>query len=254
MNTLAVTPGTVSAGRSFPCARGGARAVIGWTAVGALLLAGALGARERLEGSASSVEDRAELTYFPAGPWVRVVSLGHTSLAADLVWLRAIQYYGEHRRTDRDYPFVDNLFETLFLLDPAFENGYLFGALVLVGDLQDLDGALQMLQRGIDANPSSWRLVFEYGFFCYVHAKDPDRAAPHLARAAAMEGAPDWVRRLAAYSAKKAGRREMAIALWIEIFQNTENAEIQRVAAQYLAELGVAEYQEIWQALSGEDR
>ena len=245
MSQSAVFPVT----QTYPCrGRGGGGVWLGLV-IGLILLCAALGIRQGFESSAGTIRDRSELTYFPAGPWVRLMSLGFTELGADLAWLRAIQYYGEHRRTDQDYPFISNLFEALFLLDPKFENGYLFGALVLVEDQHDLQGALAMLERGMEANPESWRLIFEYGFFHYVHAKDPDQAAPYLAKAAAMPGAPEWVQRLAAYSAKKAGRHEMAVRLWFEIYRNTDNDEVRRIAVQYLAELGVPEFEELWRSL-----
>jgi hypothetical protein len=38
-----------------------------------------------------------ELLYYPSGVWVRQSALGYETAAADLAWLRGIQYYGEHR-------------------------------------------------------------------------------------------------------------------------------------------------------------
>jgi hypothetical protein len=42
-----------------------------------------------------------ELLYYPAGPYARQASLGYETAAADVAWLRGIQYYGEHRLTDQ---------------------------------------------------------------------------------------------------------------------------------------------------------
>src|SRR4030095_6615793 len=41
-----------------------------------------------------------ELAYYPSGELLRPATLRHSETDADLAWLRAVQYYGEHRRTD----------------------------------------------------------------------------------------------------------------------------------------------------------
>lgn len=220
---------------------GGARLLIA-LAVTAVLLAAALPLRDALERHTLPPDD-AELALFPTGSWVRPLAFGRTHLAADLTWLEAIQYYGKHRETDRRYPYTRTLFETLTRLDPRFENAYVFGALILAEDSGNLEAALALLKRGIRENPESWLLVFEYGFTLYLHGNDPEGAAVYFERASRMAGAPDWVKRLAAYSAKKAGRREMAIRLWSEIYRQTDNDEIRRVAREYLRELGVRQFQ-----------
>jgi hypothetical protein len=37
-----------------------------------------------------------ELAYYPSGDHLGRMTLGHAETAADLAWLRAVQYYGEH--------------------------------------------------------------------------------------------------------------------------------------------------------------
>src|SRR4029079_17912289 len=38
-----------------------------------------------------------ELSYYPSGRHLKAATLGHAESAADLAWLRAVQYYGAHR-------------------------------------------------------------------------------------------------------------------------------------------------------------
>src|SRR5258705_6041108 len=42
-----------------------------------------------------------ELSYYPSGEHLEPATLGHAESAADLAWLRAVQYYGGHRDTDK---------------------------------------------------------------------------------------------------------------------------------------------------------
>ncbi len=212
----------------------------GLVAVG-LLLAGAHRLGLALERARPSSADPSELTYFPAGPWVRAAALGRTRLAADLCWLEAIQYYGKHRRTDQRYGYAETLFRTLTDLDPSFENAYVFGALVLHGDAQAPGAAFALLERGIECNPSSWRLAFEHGFLAYLESKDSRVAVEYLSHAARLPDAPPWVGRLAAYAATKAGDRELSLEMWRRVLENSENDEVRRIARARLRELGAPE-------------
>ncbi len=194
-----------------------------------------------LESSRPDLQDDAELALFPHGPWVRPLAMGRNRLAADVAWLRAIQYYGEHRATDRLYPYAWTLFRTLTDLDPHFVNAYVFGALVLAGDQGDMEGAQLLLKEGMEANPGHWILPFEYGFLAYIHGDDMAGAAEYMARAARLPDAPPSVGRLAAYAAGRVGEVEFAIELWREMLRHTDNEEIRRIARRYLKELGAPE-------------
>ncbi|MCA9726701.1 MAG: hypothetical protein KC729_03395 [Candidatus Eisenbacteria bacterium] len=214
--------------------------VLAFTVGGLLLLSAAIPAGVRFDRAMARPADPTELALFPTGDWVRPAVCGFSALAADIVWLRALQYYGQHRGTDRHYPYLETLFRTLTDLDPHFINAYIFGALTLAEDEHREEAALELLRRGIARNPESWWLVFEYGFMFYVHGHDPVRASYWLTRAAHMEGAPEWTARLAAHASSQAGQATTAIALWREVYRNTENDEIRRIAVEKLAELGVS--------------
>jgi tetratricopeptide (TPR) repeat protein len=212
----------------------------GLVAVG-LLLGAARGLGRAWERSRPPGIDAAELTYFPTGPWVRAAALGRSRLAADLCWLEAIQYYGKHRQLDQRYDYAETLFRTLTDLDPGFESAYVFGALVLHGDAQAPAAAFDLLRRGMERNPSSWRIAFERGFLAYLSSKDSRGAARDLSRAARLPGAPAWVGRLAAYAASKAGERDLALEMWRRVLENSENDAIRRIARARLRELGAPE-------------
>lgn len=235
--------GTPGAGRAEPGRRRippGLGLVAGLAVVG-LLLAGAHRLGIALERARSSSSDPAELTYFPAGPWVRAAALGRTRLVADLCWLEAIQYYGKHRLSDQRFVYAETLFRTLTDLDPGFESAYVFGALVLHGEVQAPAAAFALLEKGIERNPLSWRIAFEKGFLAYLESKDSRVAVEYLSRAARLPGAPAWVGRLAAFAATKAGDRELSLEMWRQVLANSENDEVRRIARARLRELGAVE-------------
>src|SRR5262249_22652545 len=91
--------------------------------------------RERRYPAAEATQDALYLT---SGPLVRRVSLAYSALAADLYWIRAVQYYGGTKRriaspsaalvppfalaADRDaaYPLLYPLLDLTTTLDPLF--------------------------------------------------------------------------------------------------------------------------------------
>jgi hypothetical protein len=204
-------------------------------AVSGGLLAGAAALENgyRSKRGAPSVD---ELLYYPSGVWVRQASLGYETAAADVAWLRGIQYYGEHRLTDQRYDMIGHVMGIVTELDPRFEEPYRFGAFVLAQELRQPERGLELLERGRRANPTSWRLFFETGFLHYVGTKDLDAAARYFALASRLPGCPDYVGRFAAWASQRAGNVGMAVLLWKRV-EATGNKYMQEVARRELARL-----------------
>lgn len=181
-----------------------------------------------------------ELLYFPSGVFVKQASLGYETAAADAAWLRAIQYYGEHRITDQRYHRIGHIMSVVTDLDPRFESPYVFGAFVLAQELRRVDDGLALLEKGRRANPESWRLAFETGFLHYVCRHDYAAAASCFTQAARLPGHPDYVERFAAFASQRAGNRDMAVLLWRRVLA-TGNKYMQEVARRELGRLGAPE-------------
>ncbi len=175
--------------------------------------------------------------YFPSGVLLRPMALGHPETVADLLWLRAIQYYGEHRLTDGKFPAAGHLFETIAALDPHFAESYLFGGIVLVQEGKDVERGIALLRRGMAWNPERWDLAFETGFAYYVAARDQAQAARFFTLAAHMDGAPEYVIRFAAYVRGRIGDKRAALDLWEELGRETTNPVIRELAERRAAEI-----------------
>jgi hypothetical protein len=173
-----------------------------------------------------------ELMYFPSGRLLRVVSLGYETVVADLLWLRGIQYYGEHRRTDRSYPLAEHVFSTITDLDPMFIGAYRFGAFVLGQDVGQPVAGINLIKKGMLHNPGKWQLPFDLGFLYFVQMEDSRTAAHFFQFAARQKDAPLLAKRFSAFAYRKAGKTEMAKALWEEILWSSDN-EVMRETADY---------------------
>lgn len=181
--------------------------------------------------------DGQERLYYPDGPFLRHASLGFGAPVGDYVWLQAVQYYGGYRRGEHDRRYFQGLVEAVITLDPRFCEAYHFAALVLAMDDADYEGAIDLLKRGILANPDNWRLPFTVGFIHYVYLRQWQVASVWFEAAARRPGASEFCQRFAAFSRRRAGDLEGSLLLWDHLARTTESADIRAVAERMVAQL-----------------
>ena len=183
-----------------------------------------------------------ELSYYPSGKAVRAATLGHAETAADLAWLRAIQYYGEHRRNDMRFTRMAHVFDILTTLAPHFEPAYVFGAFSLAQEGLDFDHAAALMDKGLEQNPRSGNLAFQAGFLYYVKpgGRDLQRASEYFEQAARQPDAPPQAARFAAYCRQNAGDLGVALALWDDVLKTSGNKYLRQMAEKNIAEIRAA--------------
>jgi len=192
----------------------------------------------RLDHLALSQEREEELMYFPSGYGLRVLSLGFRSLLADIVWLQFIQYYGEHRLTDRKYTHMYHILDILTTLNPRFIRAYLLGSLLLTHDAQHPDQAKKLIRKGMYHNPDTWVLPFYYGFIHFVFLRDFTTAQVYFKLAARKPYAPDLPQRWAAFiTYKKIGDLESALELWLDLYNSSQNEVEREIARLYIMDI-----------------
>ena len=181
----------------------------------------------------------AELAYYPSGQALRPASLGHAETAADLAWLRAVQYYGEHRQTDVRFVQLEHVFNVLTSLAPRFEGPYVFGAFALAQEGHDFPAAHRLMLKGIAANPRSGRLAFEFGFLNFVRpgGRDLKQAAEWFELAARLPDGPPNARRFAAFARQHAGDLAVALLLWDEVRRTSTNPLMRDMAEREMTRL-----------------
>jgi TPR repeat protein len=177
-----------------------------------------------------------ELSYYPSGHHLRVAVLGHDEAAADLAWLRAVQYYGEHRITDNRFERMPHVFDILTTLAPRFLSPHVFGAFAMAQEGGDFTAAERLMQKGIDANPTSGRLAFEMGFLYYVRpgGRDLRHAAEYFEQAARQRDAPAASARFAAFARQHAGDLRVAYELWSSVLRESPNRYMREIAERNL--------------------
>jgi len=198
-----------------------------------LLVAAALGAgsaRARLVDFEASQRGKKELLYLPNGKYLRVISLGHAPLLADLVFLWAIQYYSDYELADRSR-FVEHVFgDVIAELDPNYIDPYWLGAILLTTESKDLEGGLRLLDKGFANKPTAWILPYLAGWEC-DRVGQYERAAEYFDRAARAPGAPPDLFRLKAGMTARTGNLRDAIARWQDVLDDPRNDDAARAIA-----------------------
>jgi tetratricopeptide (TPR) repeat protein len=175
--------------------------------------------------------------YLPSGKFISQTSLGYRQLAADFVWFSAIQYYGDYRLEKHDLSYFEGLIDIVTTLDPHFTFAYIFSALVVSTDMDAFDDGVEILKRGMQHNPTAWKLPFEIGFLYYVGAGNPDLAARYFDLASRLPGSPELAGRFAAFVYSKAGHRDNSIRMWQELLEHTDEPYMRELAEHYLEKL-----------------
>jgi len=198
-----------------------------------LLMGTCVGLLRALENMTSSSAENEKL-YFPSGYFLREATVGFRSVVADYLWFQTIQYYGSYRQGEHDLRYFQGLVDGVVQLDPHFIEAYYFGSLVASVDQQAIPYAVDLLKRGILANPDRWLLPFHIGFLYYVLEPDYERAALWFHLATQSPDANDFVRRFAAFARKKAGNLEGSIVLWQHLYDTTSNPAMKELAERMI--------------------
>ena len=171
-----------------------------------------------------------ELLYLPSGKYLKVVVLGFDNLVADILWLRGIQYFGGHFMGDKNYAMLERIFEVITTLEPSFIDVYRFASMALGEEAQKYQATTALLWKGVDRNPTRWEIPYDLGFFLLYTVKDYDQALKAYSVATARPGCPDFVQRIIPYIYSEAGRTEIALARWKEIYETAKDDMTREIA------------------------
>jgi hypothetical protein len=196
--------------------------------------------QSRIDASLGAYRAQEEVLYLWSGQQVRRLFPGFESIAADIYWLRTVQYFGGEKLFSRQKRFelLRPLIDIATTLDPQLEIAYRYGAIFLsepapVGAGRPHEG-IAILEKGVAQMPQAWRLRQDLGFFHHLFLGDSARAAAILNDAARVPGAAFWLRTLAADLLLKGGSRPEARRMWRQMFDQEEPGAMKENARQRL--------------------
>lgn len=198
--------------------------------------AAAAGLLRGLEGTRPPVAAEGEAPWLPPAGAVRPLFLGYHALAADLFWIRTVQYFGAHIQTDRRYPHLYRLVDLTTSLDPHFVDAYQLGGLFLsLG--RAYPEAIAIYRKGIEHNPDRWELPYDLGRMYFLDLGDIPAALGWFERANAVPGRAHYVPRLVARLRARTGLIEAALEMWERMRETTDNEWIRETAEKEIRKL-----------------
>ena len=215
-------------------------AIAGWL-LGVLLVVGFLGVwrlqtRIDAEQRAAGIEED-ELT-IRSGGFAKNMSLEYAPLMGAIYWTRAVQYFGEKRRLrQRNYELLWPLLDIATTLDPQLLVAYRFGSTFLsdkgLGAGRP-DLGVQLLERGLKANPDEWRLYQDLGNVYYFDMKDYPKASAAFAEGSKNPRAFIWMKVMAAKIAAEGESLETSYFLWQQVYDTATEPMIKKNAEDHL--------------------
>jgi hypothetical protein len=210
--------------------------------VGVVLLAGFGGVwqlQREIDAQRAALHQEQDQLVVRSGALLKLMSLEYAPLLADLYWTRVVQYYGDKRvRHDANLEMLWPLLDITTTLDPNLIAAYRFGSTFLAepapGGAGRPDLAVEVLNRGIRANPEYWRLYEDLGFVYYFDLKDYRKASEAFLEGSKNPNAFIWMRVLAARVVEQGETRETSVFLWNEIYNSASNPQIKQNALTHL--------------------
>src|ERR1700692_1402839 len=170
---------------------------------------------------------------------VKGLSLEYAPLVADIYWTRVVQYFGNKQAANQvDLRLLWPLLDVTSVLDPQLMPVYYFGSTFL-SDASPRgagrpDLAVELLERGLRANPDEWRLYYDLGFVYYFDMKDYAKASAALYEGSKNPKALIWMKTMAAKIATEGNSAETSNFLWQDVYNTTKDPLVKQTALNHL--------------------
>ncbi|MGZ5488949.1 MAG: tetratricopeptide repeat protein [Candidatus Aminicenantales bacterium] len=173
------------------------------------------------------------IIYIPSGKFLKYATFGYRNLAADAIYLWAIQYYTTPTIDDR-FDHLDHIFAIINELDPRYQDPYEVGAMIAVQEARDIQAAFAILDRGAANNPDQWVYPFNAGHIALMTLKDYPLAEKYFAQCMKIPGAPEFVERLRANAIYRKGDLKTSWDTWLDIFKRAPDERTKKIASNHL--------------------
>lgn len=216
-------------------------AIAGWM-LGILLVVGFTGIwqlQRAIDAEQKATRLEVDELAIRSGSLLKKMSLEYAPLMAAIYWTRAVQYFGEkHRLHQKNLELLWPLLDIATTLDPQLMVAYRFGSIFLserspMGAGRP-DLGIELLERGLKANPNEWRFYQDMGNVYYFDMKDYPKASAAFLEGSKNPKAYIWMKVLAAKIAAEGESPETSYFLWQQVYETTTDPMIKKNAEDHL--------------------
>jgi hypothetical protein len=221
-------------------------------------------ARQRAQVAYAKAQTYEDVYYLPPNDALVLFSFGHRAAVADLIWMKALVYFGEELYHRGD---VSNLFrytDAMLALDERFVRAYRWvasSAIYRTGDVtvSDVHKAIAYLERAARLFPDDGNVAWDLGA-TYAYelvpmlpvgpARDEARrkSLDYLEMAALHGAGPAWLGLQTAGQLNSLGRKEQAVRHLQDLYATATDPSIKKQLEDKLAVLQTEAYVEAMRA------
>ncbi|CAN2043077.1 Tetratricopeptide repeat protein [Candidatus Magnetomoraceae bacterium gMMP-1] len=184
---------------------------------------------------------REEVRVVPQKEVIDFLCLDHRGFASDLLFIQVNLHSGSLMWKPLKFGFdSDWTYQTMDLitdLDPKYYTAYLFAAMGLIHNFDDVKLARPILEKGMRIFPKSWELPFWLGYDYYVYFQDYETAGKYLWQAANKPDAPTRFFALLLSTLKKGGAYEKGAWILKKMLNQTGDKRLKTVYEKKLIQL-----------------
>ena len=184
-----------------------------------------------------------DFKYLPNSNFVKGCALSFNEVMADLLWIKAVGYLGDHFSAENNYRWLFQLLDVTTTLDPYYDDPYEFGGIVFANVANDVDASFKILKRGMENvpkhHPRYWYLPFFTAFNYMYYRGDYQMAAHYLEIAASFPQRPAYLPLLVARLYANTDDPSVAIPFLQKMLERTATPGMREKLEQRIKEVHV---------------
>lgn len=230
--------------------------------IGAMLLADR--ARDSAQAAYARTRRYEDIYYLPPPDQLISASLGHRAALADLIWMKALVYFGTELSQRGGVVHLFRYTDAMLALDPRFKRVYRWvasAAIYRTGNvtIDDVYKAIRYLERAARLFPDDPELAWDLGA-TYAYELVPmlpvgapreearQKSLAYLEMAATHGAGPAWLGLLTSRQLVSLGRTEQALRHMEDLYATATDPALKAELEQRIAALRTASYVEAMRA------
>jgi len=184
---------------------------------------------------------REEIRVVPSEEITRLLCLDHRGFAADVFFIKVNLHSGSLMwkplafQFDSDWSY--GMMDLVTNLDPKYYTAYLFSAMGLIHNFDDVKRAQPIIEKGMKVFPESWELPFWMGYDYYVYLEEYEIASKYLWQSAQKPNAPKAYLALLLSVFRKGGAYDKALWALEAMLGETDDNALKMVYQKKLIQL-----------------
>jgi len=162
---------------------------------------------------------------------------GMRPLVGDIEYISFLQYYGDKENLTNGYKDLYKYISDITDVDPNFTFAYNYGSSILAWNLQRYDEAIAIIKKGIQYNPTYWRLSLYLGAIMYKQKGDSLGYMKLLEQSMKFEDHPSMLERILGNIYMVYKTPDEAAFYWVKLYKESKYKESRDLAYKTLQKM-----------------